>query len=86
MAAEFEQGLAGLADVEDADYVGICGEGGEEVGVVWGGGEAEEWRRVGHCLLSFGGGHAAGGWGAWTEELVGVRKGREDTDLCLSRR
>lgn len=34
MAAQLEEGLAWLADVEDADYVGVCGEGGEEVEVV----------------------------------------------------
>ena len=34
MALEFEEGLAGLADIEDADDVGILAEGREEVGVV----------------------------------------------------
>ncbi len=47
MAAEFEQRLAWLADVEDADQRGVGGDGGEEMGVVRGGGDAEEWRRVG---------------------------------------
>lgn len=47
VASQFEEGGARLADVEDADGVGVGGEGGEEVGVVRGGGEAEErWRLV----------------------------------------
>ena len=40
MALEFEEGLARLADVEDADAVAVLGEGSEEVGVVGRGGEA----------------------------------------------
>lgn len=36
MAAEFKEGLTGLADVEDADIVGILREGCEEMGVVGG--------------------------------------------------
>lgn len=42
MAAEFEEGLARLADIEDPDEGGVCGDCGEEVGVVRGGGNAEE--------------------------------------------
>lgn len=34
MAAEFEEGLTGLADVEDADAVGILRKGCQEMGVV----------------------------------------------------
>lgn len=44
MAFEFEEGLAGLAHVENADDGGFLGEGREEVGIVRRGGEAEEWR------------------------------------------
>lgn len=51
VAFEFEEGLTRLPDVEDADAVAVLGEGGEEVGVVGGCGEAEEGRGVGHCLL-----------------------------------
>jgi hypothetical protein len=47
VAFEFEQGLAWLTHVEDADCGGVGGEGGEEVGVVGGGGDAEEGWRVG---------------------------------------
>jgi hypothetical protein len=42
VAVEFEEGLTGLTDVEDADYGGVLGKCGEEVGVVGGGGDAEE--------------------------------------------
>jgi hypothetical protein len=42
MAAEFEEGGARLADVEDADEGAVRGKGGEEVGVVGRGGETEE--------------------------------------------
>lgn len=59
MAAEFEEGLAWLADVEDADDVRVCGEGGEEVEVVGGGGEAEERGWGGE------GGFAWAGGGVW---------------------
>lgn len=38
VAAEFEEGGAGLAHVEDADDVAVGGEGGEHVGVEGGGG------------------------------------------------
>ena len=46
MAAEFEEGLPGLADVEDADDGRVGGEGGEEVGVMRGCRKTEEWRCV----------------------------------------
>jgi hypothetical protein len=42
MPAQLEEGLPRLADVEDADQRGLGGEGREEVGVVGGGGDAEE--------------------------------------------
>jgi hypothetical protein len=60
VAVELEQCLAWLADVEDADDFRVLREGCQEVGVVRGGGEAEEGRRVGHGLLGEGGGDAAG--------------------------
>jgi hypothetical protein len=59
VAAQFEKCLARLPDIEDADDGGVGGEGSEEVRVVWRGGEAEERGCIRHCLLSFGGGHAA---------------------------
>jgi hypothetical protein len=34
VTAQFEQGLTRLSDIEDADEVGVGGEGSEEVGVV----------------------------------------------------
>jgi hypothetical protein len=63
VAFEFEESLAWLADVEDADCGGVLGEGGEEVGVMGGGGDAEEGRRVGQSLAGAGGGggHGVGG-------------------------
>lgn len=39
--------MAGLAHVEDADDGAVLAKGGEEVGVVWGGGDAEEGWGVG---------------------------------------
>lgn len=49
MAVEFEEGLARLADVENADDGGVLRECGEEVCVMRGGGDAEERRWVGEC-------------------------------------
>ena len=42
MGSELVDGLAGLPDVEDGDGGAVLGEGGEEVRVVRGGGDAEE--------------------------------------------
>lgn len=71
MAAEFEEGLTRLPDVENADETGVGGKGGEEVGVVGGCGEAEEWGSVGHGLLGFGGGHATS-WRASVRVFSGL--------------
>lgn len=71
MPAELEEGLARLAHVEDADGGGVGGEGGEEVGVVWGCGDAEEGRGVGHCLLGCCWGHVAGACGCESVSFVG---------------
>lgn len=68
VAFEFEERLARLADVEDADAVAVLGEGGEEMGVVGGGGEAEERGRVGHGLLGCGGGEVAWAVGCYRFE------------------
>lgn len=35
MAFEFEEGLAGLTDIEDADGGRVAREGSKKVGVVW---------------------------------------------------
>lgn len=61
VAFELQERLTRLPNVEDADAVAILGEGGEEVGVMWGGSETEERRGVGHGLLGCG-------WGevSWT--------------------
>lgn len=42
MTAEFEERLAGLAHVKNADDRGVRGDRGEKVGVVWGSGDAKE--------------------------------------------
>jgi hypothetical protein len=47
VAFEFQEGLTWLAHVEDADGGGVRREGGEEVRIVRGGGDAEEGRWVG---------------------------------------
>lgn len=65
MAFEFQERLARLADVKDADTVAVLGESGEEVGVVRGGGQAKERRGVRHCLLGCGGGEVAGAVGCY---------------------
>lgn len=46
MAPELEECLPRLADVENADEVGVGGECCEEMRVVRGGSKAEEWRCV----------------------------------------
>lgn len=65
MAFELEKRLTRLSDVEDADTVAVLGKGGQEVGVVRGGGEAEEWGCVGHSLLSSCRRHVSGTIGCW---------------------
>ena len=54
MASELKEGLPGLADIEDADEVGVGSKGCEKVGVMRRCSEAEKRRRVGHGLLGFG--------------------------------
>lgn len=51
VAAELQQGLPGLTNVENANGVRVLGESREQMGIVRGGGEAQKGRRVGHCLL-----------------------------------
>jgi hypothetical protein len=51
VAVQFEKSLPRLSHVKNTDDFGILREGGEEMGVVRRGGEAEEGRCVGHCLL-----------------------------------
>jgi hypothetical protein len=51
VAAQFEEGLAWLTDVQYTDDVGVLGEGGEEVVVVRGGCEPKKGRGVGEGLL-----------------------------------
>lgn len=59
MAAQFKECLARLSDVEDADDVGVGGECGEEMVVVWGGSEAEKRWWGGESLLGECRAHAA---------------------------
>lgn len=62
-----------MSDVEDADAVAVLGEGGEEMGVVRGGGEAEEGWGVRHGLLGCGGRDVAGAVGSWARRELSCR-------------
>lgn len=57
VAAELQKRLAGLPHIEDANDIGVCRKGGEEVRVVGRGGQPEERGRIGHGLLRSGGAH-----------------------------
>ena len=59
VAAQLEQGGAGLAHVEDADEVAVRGEGGEHVRVEGRGGQAEQGLARAHAAR-FGGGGVGG--------------------------
>lgn len=65
MAFELKKRLTGLSDVKDADTVAVLGKGGEEMSVVRGGGEAEEWGCVGHGLLGSCGRDVTRAAGCW---------------------
>ena len=51
VAAQLQQGLARLPDIENSDDVRVHRKGRQQVVIVRGGGQSQQWRRMRHGLL-----------------------------------